>query len=67
MRDDFGVYSPVFESAHGYLALLRLNDTDCVDAVRRVRVCAAADVGHADLLGLLEVVNWRTTLVAAVV
>ena len=66
MPDDFGVFAPVFESAHGYLALLHLNDTDCVDAVRRVRVCAAADVGSADLLGLLEEVNWRPTLVAAV-
>ena len=37
MPVDFGVFAPVFESAHGYLALLRLNSVDCVDAVRLVR------------------------------
>lgn len=56
----------MFESAHGYLALLRLNSVDCVDAVRLVRRCASEDVDRADELGLLGDLNWRPTLVAAV-
>lgn len=56
----------MFESAHGYLALLRLSSVDCVDAVRLVRRCASADVDRADELGLLGDLNWRPTLVAAV-
>ncbi|MBN8422175.1 MAG: hypothetical protein J0L73_24890 [Verrucomicrobia bacterium] len=66
MPGDFGVFAPVFESAHGYLALLRLSSADCVDAVRLVRRCASADVDRADELGLLGDLNWRPTLVAAV-
>lgn len=56
----------MFESAHGYLALLHLNSVDCVDAVRLVRRCASEDVDRADELGLLGDLNWRPTLVAAV-
>ena len=56
----------MFESAHGYLALLRLSSADCVDAVRLVRRCASADVDRAAELGLLGDLNWRPTLVAAV-
>lgn len=56
----------MFESAHGYLALLHLKSADCVDAVRLVRQCASADVDRADELGLLGDLNWRPTLVAAV-
>lgn len=66
MPADFGVFAPVFKSAHGYLALLHLNSTDCANEVRLVRECAAADVEGADLLGLLREFNWRPTLVAAV-
>ncbi len=66
MPDDFGVFAPVFESPFGYLRLLRLHSTECVDALRLVRDCALKDVGCADMLALLDEVNWRPTLVAAV-
>jgi hypothetical protein len=66
MPSDFGAFSPVFETAHGYLALLNLSADDSADAVRLVRQCAATDVGRASVLTLLADLNWRPTLVAAV-
>ena len=66
MSNEFGVFAPVFESPHGYLALLGLSDDDSTDAVRLVRQCAAADIDCSAILGLLRELNWRPTLVAAV-
>ncbi len=66
MSEDFGVFAPVFESAHGYLALLGLSSDDCTDSVRLVRRCANADEDHTAILGLLDDLNWRPTLVGAV-
>ncbi len=66
MPNEFGVFAPVFESAHGYLALLHLSAEDSTDAVRLVRQCAVADIDRSATLGLLRDLNWRPTLVAAV-
>ena len=66
MPSDFGAFTPVFETAHGYLALLNLSADDSADAVRLVRQCAATDVGRTSVLTLLADLNWRPTLVAAV-
>ncbi len=66
MPKEFGVFSPVFKSPHGYLALLHLSAEDSTDAVRLVRQCAVADTDRSAILGLLTDLNWRPTLVAAV-
>ena len=66
MPNEFGVFAPVFESPHGYLALLHLSAEDSTDAVRLVRQCAVADIDRSSILGLLRDLNWRPTLVAAV-
>src|SRR5688572_15284893 len=66
MPNEFGVFAPVFESAHGYLALLNLSAEDSIDAVRLVRQCAVADVDRSAILELLRDLNWRPTLVATV-
>ena len=36
MEPDFGIFEPVFESAHGYLALLHLSADDAAKAVELV-------------------------------
>jgi hypothetical protein len=66
MPNEFGVFAPVFESPHGYLALLNLSAGDSGDAVRLVRQCALADTDRLAILELLTDLNWRPTLVAAV-
>jgi len=66
MPNDFGAFTPVFGSAHGYLALLNLSDDGSPEAVRLVRQCAALDTDRSSILALLSDLNWRPTLVAAV-
>lgn len=66
MPSNFGVFAPVFESAHSYLALLNLSADDSADSVRLVRRCASEDVDRSGTLNLLADLNWRPTLVAAV-
>src|SRR5688500_8324001 len=66
MPTDSGVFTPVFESAHGYLALLNLSSDDSTAAVRLVRECAASPSSHRDIVELLSDLNWRPTLVATV-
>lgn len=66
MPNEFGVFAPVFESPHGYLALLHLSAQDSPDAVRFVRQCAVTDSDRSAILQLLKDLNWRPTLVAAV-
>ena len=36
MPNDFGAFAPVFESAHGYLALLHLSSDDSAAVVRSI-------------------------------
>lgn len=66
MPSDFGAFAPVFETAHGYLALLNLSADDSTEAVRLVRRCAATDTDRTSILALLTDLNWRPALVAAV-
>lgn len=66
MANEFGAFAPVFNLAHGYLALLNLSANDSPAAVRLVRQCAVADTDRSSILGLLSDLNWRPTLVAAV-
>ncbi len=66
MPNDFGVFAPVFESAHGYLALLSLSADGSAEAVCSVCKCAATDKDRSSILALLADLNWRPTLVAAV-
>lgn len=66
MPSDFGAFAPVFETAHGYLALLNLSADDSLEAVRLVRQCATTDVDRVSILALLDDLNWRPALVAAV-
>lgn len=64
--ENFGVFAPVFESAHGYLALLHLHADDTLSKVRLVRDCGAAPAAREDILRLLAEPNWRPVLVATV-
>ena len=67
MHPDFGIFEPVFESAHGYLALLGLSSTDSAEAVELVRnCCSKVSSPTSDICRLLEESNWRPHLVAAV-
>jgi len=65
--DDFGIFDPVFKTAHGYLALLGLHSGDSREAVDLVRRCCEGNQeATADILKLLKEPNWRPHLVAAV-
>jgi hypothetical protein len=67
MSSDFGIFSPVFETAHGYLALLGLNSPDASESVVRVRDCCRRTADpFPDVCRLLAEANWRPQLVAAV-
>jgi hypothetical protein len=66
MHPEFGIFEPVFESAHGYLALLNLS-SDATEAVEFVRnCCGKVSNPSSDICRLLTEVNWRPHLVAAV-
>lgn len=66
-KPDFGTFEPVFQSAHGYLALLNLSSGDEAEAVDLVRRCCQK-VPHPvpEICRLLADSNWRPHLVAAV-
>src|SRR5688572_24296551 len=67
MHPEFGIFEPVFESAHGYLALLGLNSGDATEAVELVRnCCGKVSNPSSDIYRLLAEPNWRPHLVAAV-
>lgn len=67
MTPEFGIFSPVFESAHGYLPLLGLHGPNAPASVALVRDCCerVADP-FPDVCRLLTAANWRPHLVAAV-
>jgi hypothetical protein len=67
MKPDFGIFDAVFESAHGYLALLNLSAADAPKAVELVRNCCRKTANpYPDICRLLADSNWRPHLVAAV-
>ena len=67
MHPEFGIFEPVFESAHGYLALLNLSSGDAEEAVESVRnCCSKVSNPTSDIYRLLADSNWRPHLVAAV-
>jgi hypothetical protein len=67
MEPDFGIFEPVFESAHGYLALLHLSADDAPKAVELVTDCCRKIANpYPDICRLLADSNWRPHLVAAV-
>lgn len=67
MEPHFGTFEPVFSSAHGYLALLRLDGEDAIEAVELVRrCCKAVPDPFPSICHLLSDPNWRPNLVAAV-
>jgi CheY-like chemotaxis protein len=64
---EFGIFDPVFESPHGYLALLGLHSADAALAVEEVRTCCRkVPDPYPDICRLLADRNWRPHLVAAV-
>jgi hypothetical protein len=66
MKPDFGIFEPVFESSHGYLALLHLDANDTSQAVEAVRQCClSVEAPYPDIRQLLTDKNWRPHLVAA--
>lgn len=67
MRPDFGVFEPVFQTAHGYLALLHLGSGDAPKAVELVSDCCRK-IGDPfpNICRLLMDSNWRPHLVASV-
>lgn len=67
IHPEFGIFEPMFESAHGYLALLNLSSADDTEAVEAVRnCCGTVSNPSSDICRLLTNVNWRPHLVAAV-
>lgn len=67
MNPDFGIFEPVFESAHGYLSLLHLSGDDASRAVELVKDCRRKSSNpYRDICRLLADSNWRPHLVAAV-
>jgi hypothetical protein len=67
MEPEFGIFEPVFESAHGYLALLHLTDDDAPKAVDLVRECCHRIANpYPEICRLLSEPNWRPHLVAAI-
>jgi hypothetical protein len=67
MHPEFGIFEPVFETAHGYLALLGLHSADARAAVELVRnCCRKVPNPSSDICQLLTDSNWRPHLVAAV-
>jgi hypothetical protein len=67
METDFGIFEPVFGSAHGYLALLHLSADDAPKAVELVTDCCRKIPNpYPDICRLLVDSNWRPHLVAAV-
>ena len=66
-RPEFGIFEPVFESAHGYLALLGLSPADASRAVEFVRnCCRKVSNPSSDICRLLAESNWRPHLVGTV-
>ncbi len=66
MKPDFGRFEPIFENAHGYLALLHLGGADARQRVADVKACCNADPDPLpDIRLLLAEANWRPHLVAA--
>jgi hypothetical protein len=62
-----GIFAPVFETAHGYLALLGLRAADASESIARVRdCCRRTEDPFRDICQLLADANWRPHLVAAV-
>jgi hypothetical protein len=67
MDPEFGIFESVFESPHGYLALLDLHSADAAVAVEEVKACChKVPDPCVDICRLLEDRNWRPHLVAAV-
>jgi hypothetical protein len=67
MKPDFGIFEPVFQTGHGYLALLHLGGDGASQAVAAVRACCRVTSDpHLDICRLLTDSNWRPHLVAAV-
>lgn len=66
MPNDFGAFAPVFESAHGYLALLNLAGDDAAARVRLVKDCCSAPSAAVDVEMLIGEPDWRPNLVAVV-
>lgn len=67
MKPNFGIFEPVFESSHGYLALLQLSGDDAPQAVEVVRrCCLSVDDPYPDIRLLLADQIWRPHLVAAI-
>ena len=67
MQPDFGIFEPVFKTAHGYLSLLNLTADDAPKAVELVLDCCRETTNpYRDICRLLADLNWRPHLVAAV-
>ncbi|MBE2287874.1 MAG: hypothetical protein IAE77_30730 [Prosthecobacter sp.] len=66
MPNDFGVFSPILDSPHGYLVLLNLATEDSVASVNAIKACCMKPSSLSDASLLLEESNWRPTLVACV-
>jgi hypothetical protein len=66
-RERFGVFSPVLQSPDGYLALLHLDSPEAMHAVSSVvKCCETSATAHTEIARLLDELNWRPHLVAAV-
>ena len=67
MKPEFGIFEPVFQSAHGYLSLLNLHGDDAGQSVALVEdCCSRTSDPYLDICRLLAETNWRPHLVAAV-
>lgn len=67
LLEQFGIFSSLFNSTGGYLALLHLNSPFTPSAVSAVvKCCQSSDNPHKEVGALLDECNWRPNLVAAV-
>jgi hypothetical protein len=67
MEPELGIFRPVFVDAHHYLELLHLSFDDAPLSVELVRDCCRTVANpYPDICRLLEGLDWRPHLVAAV-
>ena len=66
MQDPTGIFSPIFESAYGYLRLSNLDGPDAKNLVASIMKCCRSPQAPQSVRGMLYRPDWRPHLVAAI-